>query len=160
MVIRPVAQTDEDAVWAILQPVIRAGETMALPRDMDRPAALAHWAGHGRQAFVAQAGGVVLGTSYLRANQTGGGAHVANAGYATAAGHTGRGVARQLCAHSLALARAQGFRAMQFNFVVVTNTRAIRLWQSFGFETVGRLPLAFEHPLHGFCDALVMYLRL
>jgi ribosomal protein S18 acetylase RimI-like enzyme len=46
---------------------------------------------------------------------------------------------------------------MQFNFVVSTNDRAVRLWHSLGFETVGRLPAAFHHPARGFVDALVMY---
>jgi ribosomal protein S18 acetylase RimI-like enzyme len=99
----------------------------------------------------------VLGTYFLRANQKGGGSHVANCGYITAARATGRGVARAMCAHSLDHARARGFQAMQFNFVVVTNERAVRLWQSFGFETVGRLPRVFRHPTLGLVDALVMH---
>jgi ribosomal protein S18 acetylase RimI-like enzyme len=82
---------------------------------------------------------------------------VANCGYITSIASAGRGVARAMCAHSLEYAKTQGFLAMQFNFVVSTNDRAIRLWKSFGFETVGRLPKAFAHPLHGLIDALVMY---
>ncbi len=100
---------------------------------------------------------MILGTYYLRPNQLGGGAHVANCGYVTAPEATGRGVARRMCEHSLQQARDRGFRAMQFNFVVATNERAIRLWQSLGFETVGRLPLAFLHPRTGYTDALVMF---
>jgi ribosomal protein S18 acetylase RimI-like enzyme len=46
---------------------------------------------------------------------------------------------------------------MQFNFVISTNERAVRLWQSFGFEIVGRLPKAFLHPALGYVDAFVMY---
>ena len=61
-----------------------------------------------------------------------------------------------MCRHSQAQARALGFEAMQFNFVVTTNTGAIRLWERLGFETVGRLPGAFEHPAAGRVDALVM----
>ena len=160
LAIRPMSPADEAAVWAILEPVIRAGETMALPRDMPRAEALAHWAGPGRHAFVAEAQGQVVGTAYLRANQGGGGGHVANAGYATAIGHGGRGIARLLCAHTLMEARQLGFRAMQFNFVVASNTRAVQLWHSFGFTTVGTLPLAFDHPRLGYCDAFVMHLPL
>src|SRR5262245_46805527 len=88
------------------------------------------------------------------------GAHVANCGYVVAPEATGRGVPRRMCEHSLQQARDRGFRAMQFNFVVATNERAIRLWQSLGFETGGRLPLAFLHPRHGFTDALVMFRAL
>lgn len=78
----------------------------------------------------------------------------------TAAGSTGKGIARRMCEHSLQHARARGFKAMQFNFVVSSNERAVRLWQSLGFETVGRLPCAFEHPRHCFVDALVMFRAL
>jgi ribosomal protein S18 acetylase RimI-like enzyme len=74
----------------------------------------------------------------------------------TAPDATGRGVARAMCAHSLERARERGFHAMQFNFVVSTNARAVRLWQSFGFEIIGRLPKAFDHPRLGFVDAYVM----
>ncbi|MBV8239051.1 MAG: GNAT family N-acetyltransferase [Sphingomonas sp.] len=87
-------------------------------------------------------------------------AHVANCGYMTAAAATGRGVARAMCAHSIDHARARGYRAIQFNFVVSTNERAVRLWESFGFAVVGRLPGAFAHPTHGFVDALVMFRTL
>jgi ribosomal protein S18 acetylase RimI-like enzyme len=96
----------------------------------------------------------------LRANQQGGGAHVANCGYITSAEARGRGVARAMCLRSLELASARGFRAMQFNFVVSTNERAVRLWQSLGFVIVGTLPGAFAHPTLGDVDAFVMYRRL
>jgi ribosomal protein S18 acetylase RimI-like enzyme len=100
------------------------------------------------------------GTYFLRPNQSGGGNHVANCGYITDVATTGRGVARVMCAHSLEHARARGFRAMQFNFVVSTNERAVRLWKSFGFEIVGTLPGAFCHPRLGYVDAFVMYRTL
>lgn len=158
--IRGVQPADEDALWAILQPIIRAGDTYTLPRELDRDAAMAYWLSPEHEVFVAEENGHVLGTYYLRANQQGGGAHVANCGYMTAPEATGRGVARAMCTHSLAHARARGFRAMQFNFVVSTNERAVGLWQSFGFEIVGRLPAAFLHPSLGYVDAFVMYRSL
>ena len=157
MMIRPFENRDESAVWQILEPVIRAGETYVLPRDMSRDAALAYWTAPEKSAFVAEAEGRLLGTYVLRANQLGGGSHVANCGYMTAAESTGRGVARAMCAHSLDEARARGFRAMQFNFVISTNHRAARLWQSLGFAIVGTLPGAFHHPMQGYVDAYVMY---
>ncbi len=160
MNIRPALDRDADAVWKILEPVIRAGETYALPRDMSREDALAYWRSDVQEAFVAEDGGEIVGTYCFRANQRGGGAHVANCGYMTASSATGRGVARAMCLHSLDLARSRGFRAMQFNFVVSTNERAVRLWQSLGFEIVGRLPGAFAHPSRGFVDAYVMYRNL
>jgi ribosomal protein S18 acetylase RimI-like enzyme len=160
MQIRPAQAHDDDAIWGIIGPTIRAGETYVLPRDMSRADALAYWKAPAHEVFVAEADGQVVGTYYLRANQQGGGSHVANCGYMTAEAASGRGVARSMCAHSLEHARARGFRAMQFNFVVSTNTRAVRLWQSLGFEIVGKLADAFEHPRLGLVDALVMYRKL
>ena len=156
MHIRPARPDDAAAIAAIILPVIRAGETYALDPAMPEADALAYWLGADRETFVAEADGAILGTYYIRANQAGGGAHVANCGYMTAAAATGRGVAQAMCLHSLAHAKARGFRAMQFNFVVSTNERAVRLWQRLGFEIAGRLPGAFRHPALGFVDALVM----
>ena len=155
--VRPAGRGDADAVWKILEPTVRAGETYTLPRDMTREQALAYWFAPANEVFVAEETGNVLGTYFLHANQNGGGAHVANCGYITSVHSTGRGVARAMCAHSLEHAKARGFRAMQFNFVVSTNQRAVRLWQSFGFEIVGRLPGAFQHPTSGYVDAYVMF---
>lgn len=143
-----------------MEPVVRAGETYALDRDMSRDDALAYWLAPDKEAFVAEQDGAVLGTYVLRPNQAGGGRHVANCAYMTSAHAMGRGVARRMCEHSLDHARALGYKAMQFNFVVGTNERAVRLWQSLGFEIVGRLPGAFAHPAHGDVDALVMFRQL
>ncbi|WEK42301.1 MAG: N-acetyltransferase [Candidatus Sphingomonas colombiensis] len=160
MLIRPATAADAPAIWSIIAPVIRAGETYALDPLMSEEAALAYWLGADKETFVAEEDGAILGTYYLRANQAGGGRHVANCGYMTAAQAAGRGVARTMCLHSIEQAKARGYRAMQFNFVVASNERAVRLWQSLGFEIVGRLPGAFEHPAHGFVDALVMFRAL
>ncbi len=158
--VRVAMPSDAEAIWSILEPVIRAGETYTLPREMTRDAALGWWHAPAHEVFLAEESGAVVGTYILRANQQGSGAHVANCGYITAPHASGRGVARAMCAHSLERARVRGFRAMQFNFVVSTNERAVRLWQSFGFEIVGRLPAAFLHPTAGYVDALVMYRAL
>lgn len=157
MLIRLAANGDGNAIWAIMEPIIRAGETYCLPRDMDKESALAYWLSVEREVFVAEENGEIVGTYCLQANQKGGGAHVANCGYMTAVSATGRGVARAMCAHSLDRARERGFRAMQYNFVISTNERAVRLWQSFSFEIVGRLPKVFLHPTLGYVDAYVMY---
>ncbi len=160
MLIRPAEDSDRDAIWAIIGPVIAAGETYSLPRDLDRGRGLDYWFSPAHRVWVAELDGRVVGTCYLRANQQGGGAHVANCGFMTLVDVQGRGVARSLCAHALDHARALGFLAMQFNFVVSTNRRAVDLWQSMGFQVVGTLPGAFRHPVHGFVDALVMYRHL
>ncbi|MGA7130200.1 MAG: N-acetyltransferase [Chthoniobacterales bacterium] len=148
---------DSNAIWEILEPVIRAGETYAFDRDLTREQALAFWFSNGHEVFVADDNGQILGTYFLQANQKGGGSHVANCGYITAAAASGRGIARQMCRHSLEYAKSRGFRAMQFNFVVKTNERAVRLWESLGFKIVGTLSEAFLHPVHGYTDAYVMY---
>ena len=149
-----------DPIWNILEPVIRAGETYTLPRDLSREDALAYWFAEGHKVWIAEAGGEILGTYFLRANQQGGGAHVANGAYMVAPSATGRGIAQRMCEHSLEQARSRGFLAMQFNFVVSTNERAVRLWQRLGFAVVGQLPKAFRHPSAGLVDALVMYRQL
>jgi ribosomal protein S18 acetylase RimI-like enzyme len=157
MLIRAAVDGDADAIWSIMEPIIRAGETYSLPRDMSKERALAYWLLPEREVFVVEENGGIVGTYCLQANQKGGGAHVANCGYMTAVSATGRGVARAMCAHSIDRARERGFRAMQFNFVISTNERAVRLWQSFGFEIAGRLPGAFRHPTLGYVDAYIMY---
>jgi ribosomal protein S18 acetylase RimI-like enzyme len=154
--IRAASPAADDAIWAILQPTFRAGETYPIPRDISRADALAYWRSPGHTVFVAEQGGRVVGTYYLRANNRGGGAHVANCGYVVAPDAMGRGVARAMCAHSLREAKAGGFRAMQFNFVIASNERAVKLWRSCGFKIVGTLPAAFQHPQLGLVDAHVM----
>ncbi|MBY8975287.1 GNAT family N-acetyltransferase [Rhodobacteraceae bacterium NNCM2] len=159
LTIRPATEADHDAIWQILEPTFRAGETYCVDRDVTREGALAYWLAPENRVFVADEGGV-LGTYLLHANQRGGGAHVSNCGFATSPSATGRGIAQAMLSHALDTAREAGFRAMQFNFVVSTNTRAVALWERNGFETVGRLPGAFDHPTLGEVDALVMYRRL
>src|SRR5260221_7365669 len=119
---------DDAAIWRVLEPIIRAGETYVLPRDMSKEGALAYWRSPGHEVFVAEDEGAIVGTYYLRANQPGGGAHVANCGYMTAPDAGGRGGAAPLREHSLAQARRPGFPALQFNFLVGRNQRAGRAW--------------------------------
>ncbi len=155
--IRRAEPGDVDAIWAMLEPVFRAGDTYLIDPDISREGALAYWMGASHGVFVAHAGGDPLGTYYLTRNHGGGGGHVCNCGYVTAAAARGKGVARAMLAHSLETARTAGFRAMQYNCVVASNTRAIATWEKAGFETVGRLPGAFLHPTAGYIDALVMW---
>ena len=158
--IREARNDDDAAIWRILEPIIREGATYTLPADLSESDSLRYWRAAAHTVFVAESQGQIVGTYFLRPNQAGGGAHVANCGYMTAPWAGGRGIARTMCMHSLDYARAHGYRAMQFNFVVSTNERAVRLWQDCGFEIVGRLPLAFQHPLQGYVDALIMFRAL
>ena len=157
MHIRLSRPSDHSAIWSILRPVFRAGDTYAIDPGISRDDALAYWTAH--HAYVAEDGDP-LGTFYIRPNHGGGGAHVCNCGYITALAAQRRGVARAMLAHSQAEARRLGFRAMQFNLVLTTNTRAVRLWRDHGFAEVGRLPGVFNHPEQGYVDALVMHKSL
>ena len=157
MLIRAAGHEEHEPIWRIFEPVIRAGETYTPPRDASREEALAYWFARGDEVFVPEdAEGAIVGTYSFRPNRTGGGSHIANCAYLVAAAAEGRGVGRALCEDSLRRAKAKGFRGMQFHFVVSTNERAVHLWQSCGFEIVGRLPGAFAPPSLGYVDALVM----
>lgn len=158
---RPAVRgADDGIVWDILRPAVEAGETFCADPLGGQAGGLAYFWPAPARVWIAERGGVALGCAYLKPNQTGGGAHVCNAGFCTAPAAAGQGVARAMLAHVLDEARAAGFAAMQFNFVVASNTRAVATWERAGFDVVGRLPGAFRHPRLGEVDALVMYRRL
>lgn len=160
ILIRRAQPADGQAITAIILPTIREGATYALDPDLTEAAALAYWTEPDKETFVAEDAGVVVGTYYMRPNQAGGGRHVCNCGFMTSVAAAGRGVASQMGRHALLHARYRGYLAMQFNFVVSTNERAIALWKRLGFEIVGRLPSAFQHPSAGLVDALIMFQTL
>jgi ribosomal protein S18 acetylase RimI-like enzyme len=162
VIIRPYASGDWDGVWAILEPVFRAGETYAFPRDITAEDAQTAWTSAPKRVFVAvddPAAGF-LGTYYLKPNFEGAASHICNCGYVVSEQARGRGVAARMCEHSQAEAIAHGYRAMQFNLVVSTNESAVHLWKKMGFAIIGTVPEAFQHPRLGFVDAYVMYKRL
>jgi ribosomal protein S18 acetylase RimI-like enzyme len=159
IVIRPMRDTDGPAVQAIVAPITREGCWWPIPPEFTEEESLRYWLKFGN-VFVAEHRGVVVGTYYLKANQPGGGAHVANCGYATRLDHRGGGVGQAMCVHSLAEASGRGFRAMQFNSVLSSNDRAVAIYQRNGFEIVGRLPEAFMHPSLGLIKLYVMYRKL
>ena len=158
--IREFAADDWGAVWSILEPVFRAGETYVFSPDITESEARAAWLDLPRRTFVATIDGDIVGTFFLKPSQPGLGDHVCNCGYAVSPAARGQGVASTMCDFSQDVARRSEFRAMQFNFVVSTNEGAVRLWQRHGFEIVGRLPGAFRHPRLSFVDALVMFKEL
>ena len=157
LAIRPAVYDDHEHVWQTLEPTIRAGETLALDRDMTRAGALDLWFSARHEVFVAEQEGTIVGTYFLRPNQAGGGAHVANSAYVVSPSATGRGIAQAMCEHSLVQARARGFLAMQFDFVISSEERRLKLWQRAGFKIVGTLPKAFRHPSLGLIDAFVLH---
>ncbi|MCP9440432.1 MAG: GNAT family N-acetyltransferase [Nitrospira sp.] len=155
--IRQAGPADEERIWDIFQTVVASGDTYAFAPDTPRHEAMAYWFRGDTHTYVAEEEGDIVGTSMLRPNQPGLGAHVANAAFMVAPSARRRGVGRRMGEHCLEEARRLGFRAMQFNFVVSTNVAAVRLWQKLGFQIVGTLPEAFRHAHLGFVDVYVMY---
>jgi L-amino acid N-acyltransferase YncA len=156
--IRPFEAGDWPAVWALLEPVFRAGETFPHDPAISEAEAQVAWVQQSQAVMVAvDASGALVGTYYLRPNSLALGAHVANAGYVVAEQARRRGIGSRLCQHSLQAAQRLGFRAMQFNLVVSTNSAGLHCWQRNGFQVVGTLPGAFRHRQLGYVDALVMF---
>ena len=155
--IRPFEPADWRAVWQLLEPVFRSGETVPHDPAITEAEARVAWVEQNQVVMVAaDAAGALVGTYTLKPNSLTLGAHVANAGYVVAEQRRRQGIGSRLCQHSLQEARRLGFRAMQFNRVVSTNTASIRCWQRNGFQVVGTLPGAFRHQWLGYVDALVM----
>lgn len=165
MEIRPAAPADFEAIWAIFEQVVAAGDTYTFAAGSDRETCRAYWFGSGVTSFVAvaheaahaQGQARVLGMYKLIANQTGRGAHVANASFMVDPNAHGRGIGKLMGQHCLDQARAAGYLAMQFNFVVSTNTGAVALWKKLGFEIIATVPKAYRHAQLGYVDAYVMY---
>ncbi len=145
-----------ELAWPVIRAVLATRDTWAYEAT-DLETARAQWTTPPCRTFVAREAGRVVGCYVLHPNHGGPGDHVANAGYMVAPDARGRGIGCRLCEHSLAVARAAGFRAMQFNSVVATNGPAVHLWEKHGFAVVGRVPQAFRHPVHGLTDLLIMH---
>ena len=160
LVIRDARPEDWAGIWPFFRQIVAAGKTYTWPRDMSEDAARAAWFPSPGRTVVASVAGTVVGTAKTQPNQAGPGAHVANASFMVDPAYGGRGIGRALGEHVLAVARADGYRAMQFNAVVASNAGAVRLWSSLGFTVVGTVPAAFDHPRLGPVPLLIMYRTL
>lgn len=159
--IREIGSGEFIKVWPIFREVLARGESYNYPAELSMSLAREMWTAPPYRAFVAQSdGGEVLGCYKLGPNQRGRGDHVANASYMVAESAWGQGIGGALCEHSLTQARAAGFIAMQFNFVVSSNAAAVHLWRKHGFDIVGRVPGAFRHASLGLVDVYVMHRTL
>ena len=152
--------TAAESVWRLSLELLDDGTTYVFRADASRDEVLDYWFPDPGETYVASVAATVMGCYLLRPNQPGRGAHVANASYFISSAWRGRGFGRAMCEHSMDAARKAGYRAMIFNLVVSTNGAAISLWESLGFETVGTIPLAFDHSGLGLTDALVMHRSL
>jgi ribosomal protein S18 acetylase RimI-like enzyme len=159
MLIRDAAWDDWPSIWTFMRGIVAAGETFSLDRYLSEEDARGYWLRDppARAVVAVDPDGTILGTAESGPNHGGPAAHVANAGFMVAPEHSGRGVGRALAEHVLEQARADGFRAMQFNAVVETNTGAVGLWRSLGFEVLATVPEAFCHPVHGYVGLHIMY---
>jgi L-amino acid N-acyltransferase YncA len=152
--------------WPSIQPffreIVAAGQTYAYDPALTDDQARDLWmspssAVTSRTSVAIDAEGTILGSANMYPNRPGPGAHVASASFMVAASARGRGVGRTLCEDMITWATEQGFRAIQFNAVVETNTAAVHLWQSLGFGIIGTVPEAFHHPTHGYVGLHVMH---
>ncbi|MEO0342600.1 MAG: GNAT family N-acetyltransferase [Pseudomonadota bacterium] len=161
LIIRSANPADHPHIWSILKPIFHAGETYAIEQNITEKGALSYWAGPLNDVFVAtDRRDGILGTYYLKPNGRGLADHICNCGYAVAAAAQGKGIARAMLEHSIVTASGLGFTAMQYNFVLETNARAIKTWERAGFETIGRIPKAYRHPTHGMIAARIMIRNL
>ncbi|HEY9844548.1 MAG: N-acetyltransferase family protein [Candidatus Sericytochromatia bacterium] len=151
---------DSEAIWAIFHAVVAKGDTYAFGPETSRADFPGLWLGSQMHTFVAESEGQLLGSFFIKPNQPGLGDHIANAAYMVHPDAQGRGIGKAMCLHSLEEARRLGFKAMQFNLVVSTNTTAVQLWQKLGFAIVGTIPEAFRHRQLGFVAAYVMHRKL
>jgi GNAT superfamily N-acetyltransferase len=160
MEFRKVDKRDHDAVWDILKTVNAAGDSFAFSPQMTRSEMLGWWLSPDKYTYVAVVEGKVVGTFYIKDNQPGLGSHIANAGYAVSENARGKGVGKAMGEFSLSEARRLGYSAMQFNLVVKTNEKAVKLWKSLGFGIIGEIPEAFSHTVHGLVNAYIMYRKI
>jgi ribosomal protein S18 acetylase RimI-like enzyme len=159
--IRQFEEDDWNAIWQIIEPVFRAGETYAFTPDITEDEAYNAWIVVPAATFVAvDENNTIFGTYYIKKNQPGLGSHICNCGYIVAEDARGKGIASTMCEHSQREALSRGYRAMQYNLVVSSNESAVRLWKKHGFEVVGTVPEAFHHHRLGYVDAYVMYKKL
>lgn len=162
MLIREATAKDWPAIWPFFHSIVSAGETLTYPLDLGQEEAEGWWfvPAPSRVVVAVDEAGTVLGTAKMNRNHMGNGSHIASATYLVDPARSGRGVGRALCAYSIDWARAEGYRAMQFNAVVETNTYAVKLYRSLGFEVIGTLPEGFHHPAQGYVGLHIMHKAL
>jgi len=160
LIIREASVDEFELIWPLFSEVVQSGDTYAYEPDISELEAQKIWMRQARRTYIALHKGQTIGSYYIKTNHAGPGKHVCNCGYMVGSAARGKGVATAMCLHSQTQALKLGYLAMQFNFVAASNKVAVNLWLKLGFEKVGRLPKAFNHPKLGLVDAFVMYKSL
>jgi ribosomal protein S18 acetylase RimI-like enzyme len=158
--IRKATEADHEAIWQIISEVIAGGDTYVFSPNSSKETMLGYWCGADKHTYVAHIEEEIVGTFVIKDNQPGLGSHIANAAYMVSKKHEGRGIGQTMGEFSLTEARRLGYQAMQFNIVVSTNQRAVKLWQNIGFKIIGEIPEAFQHCTNGLTSAYIMYQKL
>lgn len=149
--------TDYEPIWDIFSSVIATGDTYVFNPDTPQSDLRDYWFAASMDTFVAEENGKIVGTYFIKPNQIGLGSHIANCGYMVSPKYQGQGIGRLLCEHSLAFAKSKGYLGIQFNIVVSTNEKAVKLWQQFGFQIIGTTPKGFRHQKLGLVDTYIMF---
>ena len=160
VVIRKAEDGDKAQVWKIIKSVIARGDTYVNSPESTEEEMLAYWFSPEKHVYVAEEYGEILGTYWLKANQTGLGDHIGNGAYMVSAEAKGKGIGKMMALHSIEEGKRIGYHAIQFNFVVKSNEVAVKLWKSVGFEVIGEIPDAFRHSKLGLTNAYIMYRKL
>ncbi len=158
--IRKIHKEDKSVVWEIIKSVIATGDTYLFYPNTSREKMLNYWFAADKKTYVALSEDKIVGTFFIKDNQPDLGSHICNAGYMVSSEAKGKGIGRKMAEFSLREARHLGYTAMQFNFVVKSNSIAVRLWLALGFEIIGEIPEAFQHAENGLTNALIMYRKL
>ena len=160
MNIRLANTSDHDSVWQIISKVISTGDTYVFAPDSSKEKMLSYWFSEDKRTYVAEDNETILGTFYLKTNQMDLGSHIVNAGYMVSENARGKGLGQKMAEFSMEEARLLGYKAMQFNLVVKTNEKAVKLWLKMGFEIIGEIPDAYKHSSLGYVNAYIMYQKL
>lgn len=158
--IRAAIADDLEVVWHLWKAITDQKVYFPYDDSYTREQIEASWINLNNSVSVAERSGQIVGAYILKPNQPGYGSHIANAAYLVETGARGQGIGYLLCAHSIETARQLGYRGMQFNLVVSTNTAAIRAWKANGFEIIGTVPGGFYQQERGFVDAYIFFRSL
>lgn len=159
--IRKATDRDWPDIYPFYSAIMAEGRTYAFPVDQSLAEAEPWWMEQPPgETVVALIDDVIVGSAKMGPNRPGRGSHVATASFLVDPAYQGRGVGRALGRYVVDWCRAAGYRGIQFNAVVEANTAAVHLWRSLGFEIIGTVPEAFDHPDHGLVGLHIMYHHL